>query len=400
MRMEWIGGKMGVMIWMDGRWWEEAALTSGAMADAAGNATSEQAQAVLAFSRAWLRGDESFEVRTSGSTGAPKPIHLTRSQMQASAHATAAALGLRAGMNALVCLPVRYIAGRMMLVRGFVLGLNLVIVEPSTDPLATLPPEIAIDFASFVPLQLQTLLDIALVADSDSCFPDDTVRAFHYRRRLEVMHTMLVGGGPLSPALEMQIRKLAAPVYHTYGMTESATHIALRRLNGADATAAFAPLPGVETGVDARGCLHLRGPMSAGALLQTNDLVELQPDGSFIWVGRWDNVINSGGVKVHVESVEAAIAALVVESPELGLTRRRFFVAGLPDERLGEAVVLVIEGDALDEDRQMQLRWSLGQALPRHHAPRDVRYAAHFIETPTGKIDRRAVLATVVDEAV
>ncbi len=379
------------MIWIDGRWWDETALAQGVEFAA----SSEQVQATLDFSRAWLRGDDAFKVQTSGSTGAPKPIHLTRSQMEASARATGAALGLAPGMTALVCLPVRYIAGRMLLVRGFVLGLRLVIVEPASDPLADLPDDIAIDVASFVPLQMQTLLDRALVADSDSCFPDDAAQAFRYRRRLDAMHAILVGGGPVSPTLEAQIRKLKSPVYHTYGMTETATHVALRRLNGVDATTAFAPLPGVDIGVDDRGCLHLRGPMTAGAVLQTNDLVELQSDGSFVWVGRWDNVINSGGVKVHVESVEAAIEALAAEQPELGLTRRRFFVAGLPDERLGQAVALIVEGAAFDEDRQTQLRWALNQALPRHHAPRQIIFTPRFAGTPTGKIDRSGTLVAL-----
>ncbi|MFO7634466.1 MAG: hypothetical protein R6W76_18090, partial [Caldilinea sp.] len=147
-----------------------------------------------------------------------------------------------------------------------------------------------------------------------------------------------------------------------------------------------------ETGADERGCLHLRGPMSAGAVIQTSDLVELQPDGAFVWVGRWDNVINSGGVKVHVESVEAVIEVLAAEQPELGLARRRFFVAGLSDERLGQVVTLVVEGDALTEDQSTQLRWALSQALPRHHAPRRVVYLSRFAETPTGKIDRAGTL--------
>ncbi|MCX8018634.1 MAG: hypothetical protein N2690_12170, partial [Rhodocyclaceae bacterium] len=129
------------MIWLEGCWHEEATLLAGPVITSAG----EQTQAVLRFARAWLGGDQIFEVRTSGSTGAPKSIHLTRSQMEASAQATAAALGLEAGMTALVCLPVQYIAGRMMLVRGFVLGLNLVVVEPSSDPLAALPDDLRID---------------------------------------------------------------------------------------------------------------------------------------------------------------------------------------------------------------------------------------------------------------
>ena len=377
------------MIWIDGRWWDTAALAKGVDIAAA----SEQVQAVLDFSRAWLRGEELFEVHTSGSTGLPKPIWLTRSQMEASALATGAVLGLTAGMTALVCLPVRYIAGRMLLVRGVVWGLKLVVVEPASDPLAELPDDAAVDVASFVPLQLQTLLDRALASDSDVDFPDATVRALRYRRCLDSMHAILVGGGPVSPALATQIRQIKAPVYHTYGMTETATHVALRRLNGVEAGPAFVPLPGVDIGVDGRSCLHLRGPMTAGATIQTNDRVELQPNGSFVWIGRWDNVLNSGGVKVHVESVEATIEALAADQPELGLARRRFFVAGQPDERLGQEIVLVVEGAALDDEGQMQLRRALNQALPRHHAPRRFIFTPCFAVTPTGKIDRKATLA-------
>lgn len=377
------------MFWINGRWQHAADVAACDPDPAAG----EQVNAVRAFTRAWLRGDDEFAVQTSGSTGAPKPIPLRRRQMIASARATGAALGLTAGMTALVCLPVRYIAGRMMLVRGFELGLKLVIVEPAADPLAALPEAITIDFAAFVPLQIQTLLDQALVAHNDSCFPDDTAHAFQYRRRLDALHAILVGGAPLTPALATQLRQLAAPVYHTYGMTETATHVALRRLNGPSASSAFVPLPGVATGVDARGCLHLRGPMTDDVVIQTNDLVELQPDGAFVWIGRWDNVINSGGVKVHVESVEAVLATLAAEQPELGLARRRYFVAGLPDTRLGQIVTLVIEGAALDEDQAQQLHWVASQTLPRHHAPRQIIYAERFAETPTGKIDRAATLA-------
>ncbi|HHY54828.1 MAG TPA: AMP-binding protein [Chloroflexi bacterium] len=380
-----------VKLWIDGRW----QLAEDVAACDADPVNAAQVNAVREFTRAWLRGDGEFTVHTSGSTGAPRPIQLRRRQMIASACATGAALGLRAGMTALVCLPVQYIAGRMMLVRGFELGLNLVIVAPSADPLAGLPEEIAIDFAAFVPLQMQTLLDLALTAHNDSCFPDDTTQAFRYRRRLDAMHAILVGGGPLIPALEAQIRQLAAPVHHTYGMTETATHVALRRLNGPNASPAFVPLPGVITGVDARSCLHLCGPMTDDVMVQTNDLVELQADGAFIWIGRWDNVINSGGVKVHVESVEAALATIGADQPELGLARRRYFVAGLPDDRLGQVVTLVIEGAALQEDQWQQLRWAASQALPRHHAPRQVLYASRFAETPTGKIDRTATLAEI-----
>jgi O-succinylbenzoic acid--CoA ligase len=332
-------------------------------------AAGDNALAALAFCRAWLSGAQSFVVHTSGSTGAPKPITLTRQQMQASAHATGQALGLRAGMNALVCLPTRYIAGKMMLVRGLELGLHLTVVEPASDPFTELSDS-GIDFTAFVPLQMQTVLS----------GPN--------RGQLDRMHAILIGGGPVGAALEAAIQEIAAPIYHTYGMTETATHVALRRLNGADRSDRFFPLPGVQCRVDERGCLAVCGPMSNHEWQQTNDLVRLFGDGAFVWLGRWDNVINSGGVKVQVEQVEAEIerllAAFFSEQP------RRFFVAGQPDERLGQVVTLVLEGAPLDPDLEQRVLADLRQALGAFDAPRRIVTVATFAETPTGKIDRRA----------
>lgn len=372
--------RLGVDEIRDGRWQALPGLT-------------DNARAALGFTQAWLRGDETFEVHTSGSTGAPKPIRLTRRQMEASVRATGTALGLASGQRALVALPAHYIAGRMMLVRGCVLDLDMILVEPAGDAFAGLADGTHVDFAAFVPLQMQALLDIALVASSDSCFPEDTARAYRYRRLLDGMGAILVGGAPIGAPLEAQLRQLAAPVYHTYGMTETATHVALRRVNGPSVTGRFAPMPGVILGVDDRGCLHVSGPMTGGETVQTNDLIEIHPDASFVWLGRWDNVINSGGVKVQVEQVEAAAVRVAAEQSELGLARRRFFVAGLADERLGQAVVMLIEGPRLDGDQEEQLLWALGQELPRYHAPRRLLYLPAFAETTTGKIDRSRSLA-------
>ncbi len=359
---------------------------------------SNNERTALDFCQRWLRGDAEFVVRTSGSTGAPKPISLRREQMQASARATAQALGLRAGMRALVCLPVRYIAGQMMLARGLELGLAMTLVEPASDPLASLPTDAFFDFTAVVPLQLQALLD----------------GPASYRARLNQMQAILVGGAPVSAALEARVQAVAAPVYHTYGMTETATHIALRRLNGPNASPSFHPLPGVELAVDDRNCLRIKAPMTLNQWLQTNDLVELAPatchlqpatchlppatcnlqpatfdlpPATFRWLGRYDNVINSGGVKVQVEAVETAVERAWLA---LGLAERRFFVAGLPDERLGEAVTLVVEGEPLPAAQEAALAAALAQVLPAYHVPRQVIYTPSFVETATGKIDRRA----------
>jgi O-succinylbenzoic acid--CoA ligase len=362
---------------------------------------SENERAALSFCQRWLGGAEEFVVHTSGSTGAPKPITLRREQMLASAQATGEALGLRAGMRALVCLPVRYIAGQMMLVRGLVLGLAMTVVEPAGDPLAGLPDDVTFDFTAVVPLQLQALLD----------GPPG------YEDRLNRMQAILVGGATVSAALEQQTQALTAPVYHTYGMTETATHIALRRLNGPGASPVFHPLPGVEIAVDDRGCLRVKGPMTLDQWLQTNDLVEIIPSNlptplplrgasqppatchlpprTFRWLGRWDNVINSGGVKVQVEVVEAAVEQAWLA---LGLAEQRFFVAGVPDERLGEAVTLVIEGAPLATEVEEVLLADISTRLDRFQRPRGAVYRTQLVETATGKIDRQASQDTAADE--
>lgn len=343
----------------------------------------ENARAALEFCAEWLSGAEGFVVQSSGSTGAPKPIRLTRAQMQASARATGQALGLRPGMAALVCLPTRYIAGRMMLVRGLELGLPLAVVEPEARPLRALPEWLEVAFASFVPLQAQ-----AALAGTGA-----------ERARLDRLHALLVGGGPVSATLEDALQGVAAPVYHTYGMTETATHVALRRINGPQRSGAFTPLPGVETRLDERGCLALRGPVTGGAWLQTNDVAGLRPGGAFVWLGRWDNVINSGGVKVQVEQVEALVEQLLPQllSHPSG-AGRRFFVAGLPDERLGQAVALMIEG-ALPPEQEAALldalRASLAPVLGPYAVPRRIVAHPRFAETPTGKVDRPATLAAL-----
>ncbi len=381
-----------VSITLAGRHYDRQQLLAWEETQAA-SSLSENERATLQFAHEWLSGAERFALQTSGSTGTPKPIYLSRSQMEASARATGAALGLHLGQQALVCLPTRYVAGRMMLVRGFVLGLDMHVVEPASDPLAALLPDIRPDFAAFIPLQMQTLLDIALVAPSDSCYADDTARSFRYRRLLEGMQAILLGGGPIDDALKGAVEQLSVPVYHTYGMTETATHIALRRLTGPERSEAFVPLPGVELALDERGCLAIHGPVTAGAWIQTNDIVDLRDDGSFVWLGRWDNVINTGGVKIQIEQVEATVAACQARRGDLAWAGRRFAIAGLPDARLGQVVTLVLEGAALTVPAESEIQDALRAELDRFALPRRFAYVPALPMTPTGKIDRKALRA-------
>jgi len=347
--------------------------------DAFDPALPPQTRAALVFCRQWLAGQTSFTVHTSGSTGSPKPITVQRAQMSASARATGQALGLRAGDTALVCLSTAHIAGLMMLVRGLELKLALTLTAPARNPLAGLPDAAHFDFCAFAPLQLQEILTATPAK----------------RAILNNMKAILLGGAPVFESLAGQIKTLTVPVYHSYGMTETVSHIALRALNGCNASDYFVPLPGVALELDERGCLCIRAAQTDNRRIITNDRVELRPDGAFRWLGRSDNVINSGGVKVQAEKVEAVLEQLLRDYRAGLLANRRLLVGPLPDPVYGQTVAAVIEGEPVAPGLTAELRVALrdsGLLMP-YEMPRRFYFRPCFVETPTGKIDRRASLA-------
>jgi len=261
-------------------------------------------------------------------------------------------------------------------------GCHLTVIDPVSRPLAPFAPAEPFDFTAMVPLQLHATLHGHV----------------HERTILDSMKAVLIGGAPVSLALEEQLQRVPAPLYHTYGMTETVSHVALRRLNGPQRSDRFVPFAEVRLGLDARGCLTITSALTRGELLYTNDLVEFHADGSFRWLGRIDNVINSGGVKVHIEQVERAIEAWLMHYQGGGYAERRFFVGPLAHPRLGHAVVAVIEGELDGQEVieapafTMALRTSLQQALTSYEIPRQVYFVPQLCETPTGKIDRGANL--------
>lgn len=342
-------------------------------------ATDYEAEA-LAFCRAWVSGQSAFVLHTSGSTGTPKPIVLTRAQMQASAHLTGQTFGLQPGDPALVCLNIRYIAGVMMLVRGLELGLPMTIVEPSGNQLADMRPSTtSFAFTALVPLQLQTILDKS---------PEKLPILNH-------MKAILVGGAATSPALEQALQVFQAPVYATYGMTETVSHIAIRRLNGPEATDYFTALAGVELGTDNRGCLHITAAATNFDRIQTNDVVlfleATKPFQRFRVLGRADSIINSGGVKIQPEPMERIIQELLAQRK----LSSRLFVAGLPDERLGQQVVVFVEQLVVDSELWNFIQQTIRAQLGPYHVPKAVVTIEHFAETPTGKIDKKAIISGV-----
>ncbi|MFD1874977.1 AMP-binding protein [Hymenobacter bucti] len=330
---------------------------------------------VLELLHQWLSGAQEFGQRTSGSTGEPQLIVLTRRQLAASAARTGDYFDLGPGDRALVCLNCEYIGGKMMLIRGLERHLHLTVVEPHADPFTEVSAEAEFDFAAFVPLQLSALL-AAGRAD-----------------RLNKMRAILVGGAGVAPSLLRQIEQLTVPVYLTYGMTETASHVALRRLNGPDASPHYRGLPGLHLGQDERGCLTVRGDVTNDELIVTNDRIELLDKHTFDWLGRVDFVINSGGVKVQAEKVELVLDVALAEVGE----SRRVFVAGHPDERLGQAVTAYVEGASLAPATEEKVLGLLRARLAKYEVPRALVYVPAFEATASGKLDRAATVRAAAD---
>lgn len=352
--------------------WDEIAKV-GSLEELSGwQMLNDAEQDALIFSRVWLTGKKSFTLFTSGSTGKPKPIHLKRSQMQASAHMTANALGLKKGDRALVCLNTAYIAGKMMLVRGFEVGMDMTVIPPQANPLVDIMPSYHFHFTAFVPMQLKTILE-------------------ETSEKLGILHSMkaiLVGGGPVDSELEDALQIIKAPIYSTYGMTETVSHIALRQLNGEHKSDLYEVLSDINIDTDERGCLKIKGTVTDNHEIITNDRVSISDSKHFRWLGRVDYVINTGGIKVQPEMLESSIEKIFVQLQ----IHRRFFVTGLPDARFGEKVTLVIEGKELRKDKEQALKQLLSENLQTYSVPKYMYYLPTFSLTPTLKINRKANL--------
>ncbi|MBC8112585.1 MAG: AMP-binding protein [Verrucomicrobia bacterium] len=331
---------------------------------------NEYDQSALLFCKNWLSRQKTFLMHTSGSTGTPKPILLQRKHMLASIQMTRKAFALQAGQTSLVCLNVQYIAGMMMLARGLEIGLEMTVIAPDRLPLAHFSETTAFDFLSFVPLQIQETLE-----KTPEKIPI-----------LNQAKSIIIGGAVVSTALEEKLQTIQTPVFHTYGMTETVSHIALRRLNGLAKSDSFTVLEGVSIELDERNCLVIASPTAEGRII-TNDVIELSDKGTFRWLGRFDNVINSGGVKVHAEKVEQALENFF---QTMGL-ENRFFIIGLPDEIMGQHVALVIETTLRFEIEKIR-EYGLGAGLSKYELPKELAYSEKFAETATGKVDKKESL--------
>ncbi len=311
----------------------------------------------------WFNDSPTLTVQTSGSTGTPKQLTVRKDRMMQSARLTCEFLGLQAGDDALLCMPMQYIAGKMMVVRALVAGLNLWVRTPSGHPLsdeASAGADIPFRFAAMIPLQVY-----------------NTLRVPQEKQRLEQIGALIIGGGAIDASLEEELRKLPGAVYSTYGMTETLSHIALRRLNGPDASLHYHPFASVQLSLSAEDTLIIHAPLVCDEILVTNDVARLHADGSFSIIGRKDNVINTGGVKVQMEEVENELRSFL-HAP--------FAVTSVPDARLGEAVVLLLEQQDTPDT-------AIFEELPKYHRPRHIFHVSQLPMTGSGKIDRAACKA-------
>jgi len=323
---------------------------------------SDFKKAVYSFIDDWISDRETITVNTSGTTGVPKAITFTKQQFISSALMTCSHFNLSSNTKGLLCLSPAYIAGKMMIVRAFVSGMDLITLEPSDKPLLGTAGKI--DFAAFVPLQVQNL-----ISDEIS------------RRKFETIRNVIIGGAPISPSLEKALETCANGVYATFAMTETLSHVALRKLSGKTKSNTYFALQGVYFEKDERGCLVVNAPLVNDSPVITKDVIDLDDSTHFRWLGRYDNVINSGGIKIHPEIIENKLATIIKE--------KRFFIASLPDEKLGQKVVMVIEGGRFDKK---EIIHHMDEFLSKYERPKAYFRVDKFIETPTGKVKKEETL--------
>ncbi|MCX6308276.1 MAG: AMP-binding protein [Bacteroidia bacterium] len=308
----------------------------------------------------WFNDSEEMTVQTSGSTGEPKRIRVRKSQMMNSACATCYQLRLAPGDRILLCMSLQCIAGKMMVVRSLVAGLDLHLVPPSGYPLKD--TNLKFRFAAMVPMQIYNSLQVSLE-----------------RERLQNIAVLLVGGSAVDPKLETAMQAFPNSVYASYGMAETLSHIALRRINGPEASEYFTPLPSVTVFLSEEHCLNIDAPLVCDHRLYTTDQAEMLGDGSFRILGRIDNVINTGGIKVQIETLEAFLSDYI-DLP--------FAVSSLPDEKFGEIIVLAVEG-ILDDALLTQTLHA--ENLPAHQFPKQIITLDRLPRTESGKINRTAL---------
>jgi O-succinylbenzoic acid--CoA ligase len=305
---------------------------------------------IYSFILEWLNDNDYIIAHTSGSTGKPKEIKLAKNMLVESAKNTCTFFHLTTESKTLLCIPAAFIGGKMMLVRGFVSGMDVHTIKPTSSPLEQI--NTCFHFVALTPQQ-------AMQSSTEA---------------LDYFANVIIGGGEVNTALENKLHQLKCNCYSTYGMTETASHVALKHIGKHNY---FEALPNISLATDERNCLVIHAPKLLENALATNDVVKLLSPTQFIWKGRFDTIINSGGIKIHPEAIEKKLEPFISQ---------RFFIGKLPDEVLGEKVVLVIESD-----KELTIDFSKITLTP-YEKPKQTICTKQFVETESGKIKRDCFL--------
>lgn len=332
--------------------------------------------ALYLFLRQWFDSGDTMEIKTSGSTGAPKKYQVRKSAMIASARATQNFFGYGPGDGLLLCLSTDYIAGKMMVVRALTGGCNLISLPVSANPLTALAPGLDIALAAMVPLQIQT------IQSELEHLPEKEERT-RLAAKLHQIKRLLVGGSQISQPQRKFLADLPCRCYESYGMTETLTHIAVREIAADLPTRPFTPLPGVTLAQNIRGCLVISASHLGIKDLATSDLAELHPNGDFTILGRDDNVINTGSIKIHPEQVEEKLQRLY---PDLS-----FFLFPVADPKFQNLVAMLIESTEPRPSLE-EIRKDARKILEAYEIPKKVYYTAAFCYTESGKIIRNETI--------
>jgi O-succinylbenzoic acid--CoA ligase len=322
---------------------------------------NEFEEKVISFLQDWFSHSETVSVQTSGSTGIPKVFEIEKKRMLSSAKMTCDFLGLKEGDTALLCLPVQYISGKMMLVRAIERKLKIIISVPSSTP------EISenVKFCAMTPLQVQNSLD-----------------------KIHFIKNLIIGGAAVSENLKKEISTILqfsnslTRIFETYGMSETLSHIALKQISPIQEEY-FTVLNDVEISVDERNCLKIFAPKLNPEILQTNDIVELWNEKQFRFLGRFDNVINSGGVKIFAEELENLVKKHIDKD---------LVFLGKPDETLGEKLVLVVE--VKNEENLKSKIYNL-EFPSKFHIPKEILFLEKFPRAENGKVLRKEILKLI-----
>lgn len=316
------------------------------------------------FIKTWLDDNDFVEVKTSGSTGTPKIIRLEKTRMIASAKATGKFFDLKPNDRALLCLPCDYIAGKMMVVRAIVLGLNLYLAEPSGNPLKSIENK-DFQFSAMIPLQVLNSLK-------------------NHPNQFDKIKKVIIGGGVVDNSLLQKLQTTQNQCFATYGMTETITHVAIKTLNGTHKTNFYNALENVDFSKDKRECLIINAPYLSENQIITNDIINLHSASNFEWLGRFDNVINTGGIKVNPENIESKIANFI---------NTDFFIAAEDDAQLGSRILLIIENEGESDIESLKIK--LKSVLSKFEMPKKIYCLPIFERTETGKIQRKQTLSKI-----